>query len=159
MFGALETAVTARYGDAAARLTRLLHEPALNDASQAAYDAGQKVLLTIGPFGAVPGLSKLVRVSFLEPREDDGTLSVALRWEATGPTGVLFPVLDADLSLIPADSPARTRLRLLYSYRPPLGRLGAAVDSAVLGKVATATVRSLLDDLAGLLADGPTGER
>jgi hypothetical protein len=85
---------------------------------------------------------------------------VALRWEATGPTGVLFPVLDADLTLTPAqrssttpDSPPGTRLRLLYSYRPPLGRLRAAIDTAVLSRVATATIRSLLDDLAGLLAD------
>jgi hypothetical protein len=163
MFGAHETAVAAHYADAAARLIRLLTEPAFTTASHAAFASGQETLAQIGPFGPVAGLSKLVRINFLQPREEDNSLSVPLRWEATGPTGGLFPVLDADLILSPQDTapeaspPAsRTRLQLLYSYRPPLGRLGAAMDAAVLGKIADATIRSLVDDLAGMLAEPET---
>jgi hypothetical protein len=48
----------------------------------------------------VPGASKLVRVSLLEPVPRDDTVRQALRWEATGIMGGLFPVLDADLTLI-----------------------------------------------------------
>lgn len=156
MFGTSETTVAAPYADAAARLLNLLTEPALTTVSHAAYASGQETLAQVGPFGAVSGLSKLVRVHFLEAREDAGTLNVPLRWEATGPTGALFPVLDADLILgpeesCPDDSPARTRLRLLYSYRPPLGRLGAILDAALLSRIADATIRSLLDAVAELL--------
>jgi hypothetical protein len=75
-----------------------------------------------------------------------------LRWEATGAAGELFPVLDADLTLTP-DVEGRSRLGLVGSYRPPLGRAGAAVDRAIMNRVALATVRSLLDNIADLLAD------
>lgn len=152
MFGTRETTVAASYRDATGRLVDFLHCHDLEAASRTAYDSGQKVLAQIGPFGGVTGLSKLVRIHFLDPREDDGTLSVALRWEATGAAGGLFPVLDADLILAPADA-TTAELRLLYSYRPPLGRLGAALDAAVLKRVADATIRSLLDTVAGLLTD------
>ena len=165
MFGTHETAVAATYGDAAARLIAFLKQPAWNTASQAAYASGQEVLAQIGPFGAVAGLSKLVRIDFLDPKDEGNALSVALRWEAMGSTGGLFPVLDADLILFPEEGSSTTshcaapaRLRLLYSYRAPLGRLGAALDAAVLNRVAGATVRSLLDNLAGLLADPQPGQ-
>ena len=165
MFGAHETTVAAEYGNAAARLTRLLTEPAFHAASHVAYAFAQETLAQIGPFGAVAGLSKLVRIHFLQPRQEDDTFSVPLRWEATGPAGGLFPVLDADLILSCADpardmspSAPRTRLQLLYSYRPPLGRVGAVMDAAVLNKIADATICSLLDDLAELLAE-PEADR
>ena len=45
---------------------------------------------------------------------------LALRWEATGAGGRLFPVLDADLTLAPDGE--GTVLPLAGSYRPPLGR-------------------------------------
>jgi hypothetical protein len=44
-------------------------------------------------------------------------MSVALRREATGATGRLFPVLDADISLSPAGEHT-ARLALAGSYRP-----------------------------------------
>ncbi|GAA0531820.1 hypothetical protein GCM10010172_10690 [Paractinoplanes ferrugineus] len=151
MFGTCETTVAATYGQATGRLVEFLKHSALETVSRTAYDSGQRLLTQIGPFGGVAGLSKLVRIHFLDPRADHDTLSLALRWEATGAAGGLFPVLDADLILAP-DGEA-TRMRLLYSYRPPLGKLGAALDAAVLKRVADATIRTLLDNVGELLAD------
>ncbi len=53
---------------------------------------------------------------------------MALRWEATSLSGALSPVLDADISLIPAGS-QETRLALAGAYRPPLDGVGTTLDS------------------------------
>jgi hypothetical protein len=82
----------------------------------------------------------------------DGTTTVWLRWEATGPVGGLFPVLDADLQLR-SEGLEKTRLTLNGCYRPPLGRLGAGLDRAVLHRVAAATIRALLRGIADTLAE------
>ena len=81
---------------------------------------------------------------------------LALRWEATGPGGRLFPALDADMSLTPAGEHS-TRLSLAGVYRPPLAALGAGLDRAVFHKVADATVRSLLARVANVLGPPPAG--
>jgi len=159
MFGVRETAVAAAYRDAAARLIPLVREPAWADASHAAWDAGQKILTASGPAGSPRGDSRLAEISSLHLREEEDSLSVALRWAATAPTGSVFPVLDADLTLLPAAAPPavesslKSRLRLIYSYRPLPGRSGNAMDTAILGRVADATTRSFLEDLAHLLTD------
>jgi hypothetical protein len=113
------------------------------------------MLIRVGPFGAVPGLSKLVSARFLDPVRGSGSMTVPLRWEATGMGGDLFPVFDGDLVLT-AEDEGRSRLRLVGSYRPPLGRTGATLDRAVMGRVADATVRSFVDALTGaILAPAP----
>jgi hypothetical protein len=89
-------------------------------------------------------------VSTLEPIRRDETTSIALRWEATGVTGELFPALDAQLTLS-SGGKNRSRLKLVGSYRPPLGRLGELLDRAVMAQVAEATIRSLLERAAAAL--------
>jgi hypothetical protein len=74
-------------------------------------------------------------------------MSVGLRWEVAGAAGSLFPVLDATITICPEEEKT-ARLALAGSYRPPLGHLGAALDTAILHRVATATVRSLLHHVA-----------
>jgi hypothetical protein len=128
----------------------------LSDASEAAYKSGLAGLVRVGPLGEVPGASKLVQVSFLDPRStSDDAMTLALRWEATGVTGGLFPVLDADIRLSAAGE-QQTRLALAGSYRPPLGRLGAGLDKAILHRIATATIRALLRNVADALASPGT---
>ena len=95
----------------------------------------------------MPGASKLVRVSFLDPVERGGTVTVGFRWEATGAAAGLFPVLDADIILRPEGEDG-THLSFTGSYRARLGRLGAGLDKAILHRVATATIRVLLADVA-----------
>jgi hypothetical protein len=94
-------------------------------------------------------------VSFLDPADCGGATTVGLRWEATGAAAGLFPVLDADITLTP-EGEQRTRLALAGSYRAPLGRLGAGLDKAILHRVAAATIRALLADVADALTSPAT---
>jgi hypothetical protein len=71
--------------------------------------------------------------------------------------GDLFPVFDADLVLTPAGE-ERSSLELVGSYRPPLGRTGLALDRVILGRVARATIRAVLEEVKASLAD-PATER
>lgn len=136
---------------AQARLAALAYGDGLSTASQDAYEGGVARLIRVGPLGGVPGASKLVRIRFLDPVYRDGAMRLGLRWEATGITGGLFPVLDADLTLSPAGEQT-TGLALIGAYRPPLGRLGARLDKVILSQVAAQTVRALLRNIATALA-------
>jgi hypothetical protein len=136
---------------AQARFANLIRGTWLTEMSEDAYGEEVTGLLRVGPLHAA---AKLVRVTVLEPVYRDGTMNVGLRWEATGATGGLFPVLDATISISPAPEPAvdegkeSSRLMLAGVYRPPLGRLGAGLDTAVLHRVADATIRSVLRSAA-----------
>ncbi len=132
---------------ATVRLVNLTRGNGLAGASHRAYRDGTEALLRVGPLGDVPGLAKLVRVLFLDPVWSEHGVTVGVRWEASGSTQALFPVLDANLVLSPASRRTCT-LACAAVYRPPLGRLGAALDQAVMSHVATATIRSLLQQLA-----------
>jgi len=162
MFVAHELPVDTGLREAQARFANLLHGGWLAEASAAAYDGAVTGLLRVGPAGFAT--AKLVRVSLLDPVYRDEVMTVGLRWEATGPAGSLFPVLDANISILPgqdegtasgdggtADGKQTARLALTGSYRPPLGRLGAALDQVALHRVATATIRALLQDVAAAL--------
>jgi hypothetical protein len=145
MFLAEDVIVGTGTRQAQARFVSLLHGNWLAKASETAYGETVTGLLRVGPAGGVA--AKLVRVSFLDPIYRDDTMSVGLRWEAAGTTGGLFPVLDATITIGP-ETEKTARLALADSYRPPLGHLGAALDTAILHRVATATVRSLLHNVA-----------
>ncbi len=152
MFLAEETIVAAGFADAAARLAHVLSHGSIHAASVTAYEHGQAAILRAGLAGHRPGPSKLVRVQFLTPVQRGATLTLALRWEVTGPAGELFPALDADLLLARAGE-EQVLLGLTGSYRPPPGPAGAALDRALLRRIATASARSLLGHLAEAIAD------
>lgn len=116
--------------------------------SEDAYDLGTADLARVG----LPGLSKLVRVRARDLASTDGSAGLAIRWEATGPGSALFPVLDADLRLVAAGERACV-LTMSGVYRPPLGALGQALDRAILHRVAAATVRDFLAQVAARLTD------
>lgn len=156
MFVAHEVAVDTQFETAAARLVNYIYRDALRGASGAAYDAGIAAALRVGPFGDSPGLSKLVHVRFLDPVRHGASMTVALRWEAAGVTGELFPVLDADLILTP-DGDDQSQLAAIGSYRPPFGRAGAVLDRAIMHRLATATIRSLLASVADAIAHPAPG--
>ena len=130
----------------------LTHGSRLDGMSQDAYADGLAGQIRVGPLGGVPGISKLVQVSLLDPVCRDDSVLVPLRWEATGLMGRLFPVLDANL-MLSKDDRGRGILRVAGVYRPPLGGLGEELDQIVLRRVASATIRSLLRRIAALLAD------
>ena len=138
--------VTAR--EAQARFVNLMHGTWLTGASQAAYDGEHTGLLRVGPGGAVGG--KQVLVTVLEPVYREDAMTAGLRWEATGPAGALFPMLDANITISPAAAASvpratqHARVILTGVYRPPLGRAGAAIDQVVLQQIASATIQTFL---------------
>jgi hypothetical protein len=140
MFVSRELVTPVGYTAAMARLANLIAGSALANASQSAWDDGLTVMIRVGP--SVP-LTRLVRAQFRDLVDHGETAVLTLRWEVIGPGAGLFPVLDADITLIPAGQEA-TLLRLDGSYRPPFGLLGAAIDRAIMNRVADATVRSFL---------------
>ena len=118
----------------------------------------RKMLMTTGP----PVLSgwayraclKLVRVQARALAWTDRTAGLAIRWEATGPGGGLFPILDADIKLAPAGEHV-TVLTVTGAYRPPLGALGEALDRMILHRVAAATIRGFAARVAARITGEP----
>src|SRR5262245_59715330 len=151
MFVGDEITLGASYRDARAALLGLTHGGWLSDASGDAYAEGLAGLVRVGPFGDMAGASKLVRVLLLEPVEREGSLTLSLRWEATGVMGRLFPVMDANIILIPAGENAY-QLALAGAYRPPCAAVGQGRDRMVRNRAASATVRSLLRRMAQTIA-------
>jgi hypothetical protein len=139
----------------AAASTRIAGLPGgmtLGTASHAAWAEG---IARIGPAGPLPGLSRLVRVRVTEPVQRGAVTQLALRWEALGASERLFPVLDADITLIP-DGDDGTLIGLQGVYRPPAGPAGEILDRIILHRIAAATIRSFLRRIAAALEDpGP----
>ncbi len=149
-----EVPLAVGFDAARARLADLARNDTLAGASQAAYGEGVTELLRVGPLGSVPGTSKMVEVRFRNLVERDDYAGLAVRWEATGSGGGLFPALDADIMVMPTGERS-SKLRLTGSYRPPLGALGAGLDRILLRTVATATLRTLLAQVAAALEGVP----
>ena len=153
MFASHEVELSMSFARARARLAVLGNGGWLSGPSARAYAEGLDSLVRVGPFGAMLGASKLVRVQLLEPVPREDTVVLPLRWEATGAAGRLFPVLDANLSLTPCGEHHST-LALTGAYRPPLGGVGAALDRALLNRAAAATIRSLVSQVADSIIAG-----
>jgi hypothetical protein len=157
MFVSEERVLAVSFAVASARLANLANLADggwLREVSENVYQGGVEYLMRVGPVGAVPGASRLVRVRFAEPAYRRGEATAGLRWEATGMTGGLFPALDADIRLTATENQG-VRVTLTGSYRPPLGALGARLDRLLLRTVATATIRTLLALAAAVLTGAP----
>jgi hypothetical protein len=145
MFIAEQVGLEISVAAAAARLSNLISDSSLVQASHEAWTEGHA---RVGP---IPGLWKLVTVRYLEPAQQGTTTTVGVRWEATGIAGRAFPVLDANLTLTP-DQQQAAILSLHGTYRPPGGQIGAELDRAVLHHLAQATLRSFLTRVADAIA-------
>jgi hypothetical protein len=153
MFVADEVLVDVSFAAARTGLAKLAKGSLLRSTSQAAYDAEITGLARVGP----AGFTRLVSVQVRELASRRDRAGLAIRWEATGPGGSLFPVLDADLRLSPAGENS-TLLTLEGAYRPPFGALGAALDRAILHRVAAATVRRFIKQVAaGITSQASAG--
>jgi hypothetical protein len=148
MFVGAEVRAEVSAAVAAERLASLVSDRPLTEVSRQAWADG---FAWVGP---VPALSKLVRVQFSEPVRRGAVTVIALRWEATGATGRIFPVLDADITLAP-DGEEATLLGLDGVYGPPGGAVGAGLDRVLLHRIATATIRSFLARIADAIASPP----
>ena len=150
MFVAHDIMLDVGFAAARPRLLNLIGGSGLTGASRAAYDDGLAGIVRVSPSGDLPHAGRPISVRCLAPSERDGGMTTALRWETSGATGDLFPVLDADIALSPA-GPALTQLALAGVYRLPFGCPGAMADRVVLRRVADATVRALLVTIADSL--------
>ncbi len=147
MFVRDEARLAVSFTAARIRLAELAKAGSLLDASRAAYGDGVTGMTKVGPPGSWPDLSKLVMIHIGDVTEADGSARLPLRWEAAGLGSGLFPVLDADI-IVATDESHATMLILTGVYRPPLGKLGALLDRAIMNRVASATIRDFLDRLA-----------
>lgn len=100
----------------------------------------------------VAGVSvrKTVTVDLGAPVTTGEWVNVPLTWHATFPEK-LFPVLVGKLELSPVEKDV-TRLTVSGMYEPPLGKVGALIDDAVMHNVAQATVKELTEAISKQLA-------
>jgi hypothetical protein len=123
---------------ATARLAGLAGRGILTKASHTAWAEGTARAAAAG------GLPELVAVLSRGPVRHGAVSVLALRWEAADPGGQPFPVLDADLTVVP-DGEHATLVGLVGVYRTPPG---AGLDPATARQAAAAAIRSLLDRIA-----------
>ncbi len=136
------------FDDARDRLGLLAGDGVLLAESAAAYRQG--IVALAQEAGQVAGLCRLTRVRCGDVAMVRGCARLSLRWEASGPDVAVFPALDADLTLCPAED-AATVLALAGIYRLP-DRMAADLDPGVVRRQADVTVRSFTAGLASALA-------
>lgn len=149
VFVEAELSVALPFRVAKEALDRALADGGLVAESRRAVDDGLVFLMPVGPRGS-QGPAREVVVRLLAGRPVGDSFVVPLRWEARGPTGRLFPALDANLELTATD-PDASRLSIIGRYEPPLGRLGATIDRAGMSRVVSATMTALLGEVAAQL--------
>lgn len=140
------------------RLAGLAHRGWLLSASEVAYGAGTAGLEKRAPPDSAPAMSRLFRVHVRELTARRDSAGLALRWEAAGPGGGLFPALDADLILSPAGEQAIT-LALSGVYRVPSVSAGEALGPSILCWLGRETIRTFVDLTATAIASVPGTER
>jgi hypothetical protein len=145
-----EVSLDVNFTVAQARLATLIGGGLLLSASAQAYNDGIAGLAGVGPPGSALGLPRFCQVHFQDLKGDGDSARLALRWEVTGPGG-LVPALDADITLTPAGNHF-TMLTLTGVYRTPLGTVSAGLDWGIWYGVATATIRAFLRLLTEAIA-------
>jgi len=147
MFISADRQVALPFETAADALERAMSDGGLVSESRRAISDGLEFVMPVGPRGShFP--SREVIVHMLPARRSDGRMVVALRWETTGPTGRLFPALDADLQLEEGEDAGSSKLSIIGRYQAPLGPFGETLDRVVMFKVASATMTAMLREVA-----------
>jgi hypothetical protein len=113
-----------------------------------AHARGERLLADVG-FGERVHVSRRVIVEVGQPLRRHATTLLPIRWRPASAAG-LIPELDADLE-VAALTPAAAQLSISARYTPPLGTVGAAIDRALLHRVAEATLKHFLDRIAEAL--------
>ena len=78
-------------------------------------------------------------------------LRIPITWHAIR-TPRAFPVMQAELTIYPLTA-TETQLELAGTYVPPLGALGRAIDSALLHRIAEASVLQFVQEVARFLRE------
>ncbi len=121
-------------------------------ASERARELGGKLHAHVGPIDVTADIAieigPMDETSLASGRP---ALRIPLAWKAAR-TPRAFPVMQAELTLYPLTS-TETQLELAGTYEPPLGPIGKAIDSAVLHKLAEASVLQFVQEIARYLRD------
>jgi hypothetical protein len=130
---------------ATARLAGMASGEGLTRASRAAWTQGAG---RAGLTAVLPGLAK---VRSRGPLQRGAVSMLTLRWEALVLDEQLFPVLDADIAMIP-DGDQATLVGLDGVYRIPPG---SRLAPEAIRQAAATTIASLLDRIASELIARP----
>jgi hypothetical protein len=151
MFVQADLPLALPFDAAASALDRAMADGGLVGESRRAMTDGLEFVMPVGPRGSrFPARDVVVRL--LPARRLGQRLVVDLRWETTGPTGRLFPALDAILELAAGEDPNLSRLSIIGRYQPPLATVGQTLNSMVMSRVASATMNAMLREVATQIA-------
>ena len=137
---------------AAAVRTRLLEGAGAWLGGYATHAAGEgdDIRVRLGPTGLGRPLGKEIVVTMGEPQPRGTATIIPLTWRAAGAAG-LFPVFRGDLEVAVLGE-RHTQLSLWGQYDPPFGTIGGALDRIALHRIAEASVRAFLRDVARALS-------
>jgi hypothetical protein len=127
-------------------------------ASEGAYGGGTAERWALAAPGSLPAMSRLTTVHFRELTARRQSVGLALRWEAAGLDGGLFPALDADITLSPSGEHATT-LTLVGVYRTKPGNSRKGLDQATARQAGRKTIRAFVDYMAAAMLSSPSGDR
>ena len=128
----------------------LLRNPSswLPGLAEEADQHGVHLLARVG-FGRGLRVRKLVEVTVGEPLRVPGRTVLPVAW-TTGAEHSPLPAMEGDIELAPFGE-AASQLAMSGRYTPPYGSVGAALDRALLHRVAEATVRDFVRRVARAL--------
>lgn len=112
---------------------------------------GDAIRVRLGPCGARGPVRKQIAVQIGDPVARGEATVIPLTWHAT-PGAALFPVFSGDIE-IAAIGGDETQLSIWGYYDPPLGVVGEALDRFGLHRVAEASVRAFVLELAENIGD------
>jgi hypothetical protein len=125
-------------------LTRLSSE--LGELGELAYREGEELRSRVGPSSVV---AKSVTLEIGAPQLQARGIVFPVHWVAVGAES-LFPEMNADL-ILSQNGKQDTIITFSGTYDPPLGAVGRALDRAVMGRIAEATVRNWVDRLVAAI--------
>ena len=152
--------VNHRYGEVASALRERASEIFARATNAAAGRAkALATTLRIEIAGLEVGADIALVVEKIEERgkgpSETPSMRMHLVWRAVR-SPALFPSMEADLEVYPL-SADETQLDLHGVYRAPFGVLGSTVDTLIGHRVAEASVRRFVEDLARYLREHLTG--
>ena len=109
---------------------------------------GDVLLAKVG-FGHEVRIERKVEITLGAPVELASKTVLPLRWTPYAGQG-MFPALEADLEVAHLEA-ARTQLAMSARYDPPLRALGRVLDRAILSRIAEATIKDFLDQVANAI--------
>jgi hypothetical protein len=155
MFISTESRLDVGFSAAQGALADLVRDGLLGRLSGEAYDQWQAGLARAGSQGTMLGMYRIARVRVTGMVAHGDSALWAMRWEVAG-GGTLVPALDADVKLTPA-GPGATVLAVSAVCRPPLVRLAAGLDPAVMHQVTWAAIQALTSHIAASVTDAAAG--